>query len=112
MAARMLVTSARTRTPPWRKNISFTERAAAKAYGQGLRRCVGQNKYGEKVNPIDAIERESEFIARFRFPKEFVRKISEKFGESPFWGKKNDPSDPCCKKYVNAQWVVGIIQYI
>lgn len=102
--------SARTRPPPFRKYIPYIEYAAAKAYGTALRRCKEQNiTYGEKINPLTAIKRESEFIARYRFPRALVRKIAREFGESVFWDKVNDPTVATCKNFVNAEWVVSII---
>lgn len=97
------------RPPPFRKYISFIEAAAAKLYETGLRRCTEQNvRYGEKINPIDVIKRDSDFLSRHRFPRELVKRIALNFGASPFWEKCNDPELENCKNYVNAEWVVSI----
>lgn len=105
--------SARTRPPPFRKYIPYIEYAAAKAYGTALRRCKEQNvRYGEKINPLTAIKRESEFIARYRLPRALVKKIARDFGESVFWEKVNDPKAETCKKFVNAEWVVSTMIYV
>lgn len=99
---------ARARLVKWRKHIPYIERQVAKLFKLGLRRCVGQNKYGIKINPVDAIERESEFLVRHRFPRVIVIWIADEFGKSPFWEKKTAPDQECCKKFCNAQWVVCI----
>lgn len=107
-----MVGCARTRLPPFRKRIPYIEQQAAKVYEQGLRRCVNNSpEYGEKYNPLDLIKDESQFLARYRFPKQTVRDIASGFGASPFWEKKTDPNEKCCKKFVNAEWVVSIFDF-
>lgn len=83
---------------------------AAKVYKEGLRQCVVQNrKYLNKINPLECMMVQSEFIARFRFPMATVRKIARGFGTSAFWDKSTDPFAPCGPKFVNAEWVVSTI---
>lgn len=99
---------ARTDPLPFRKHITYIEKRAARLYGLGVRRCRAQKSYGIKVNPIIHIKRDSEFLSRYRFPKVIVKRIAHEYGQSPFWEKRTDPEAPCCKKYVNAEWVVSV----
>lgn len=107
--AYMIGACARTVPVKFRKNISFVERRAAVIYETGLKRMVSNTKnYGEKINPIEAIKDEAEFIARYRFPKGTVREMARGFGQSPFWEKETPWDAPCCRKFVNGEWIVSI----
>ena len=103
-----MIGAARTRPPPFRRCIPHAERAAAKVFGEGLRRCVAQKKFfGKKVNPLKAIRRESDFISRHRFPKSLVRWLAKEFGKSPFWDKKTEYDVDGLDNFCNAEYVVS-----
>lgn len=110
--ASMIGCCARTVPVNFRRNITYVEKRAAIIYETGLRRTCSTTKvYGEKINPIEAIKKESEFIARYRFPKATVRMLAKGFGESPFWEKETPWDAPCCRRFVNGEWIVSIVEF-